>query len=251
MRLPFASLIALFAAAPLAAAEPPKFSGEAFKAHVAFLADDLLEGRGIGTPGHEIAARYIAAQFAQIGLKPGGDNGGWYQRIRFAQTSATAPGSVTLTGPQGSRTWADGSDFVLRRASAHSNPDVSGDLVFVGYGIDDPKHGFDDYRGLDVKGKIVVALANFPKGSPSEPGAYYTAVKRRMAAERGAVGIVMIYPRAVAKLRPWPSVVRNARFAAVAWLEPGGTPHDEYKVGVTANATGEGAEALFGAPRGA
>lgn len=245
MRLTCTPLLALaFASAPIAA-EPPRFSAEAFKAHVTFLADDLLEGRGIGTPGHEIAARYIAAQFAQLGLKPGGDNGGWYQRIRFAQTSASAPGTITVTGPKGSRSWIDGSDFVLRRNPAHPNPDVSGDMVFVGYGIDDPRHGFDDYRGLDVKGKIAVALSNFPKGSASEPGAYYNAMKRRMAAERGAVGIVIIYPRAVAKLRPWPSVVRNARVPAVAWLEPDGTPHDEYRVGFTANATGEAAEALF------
>jgi Zn-dependent M28 family amino/carboxypeptidase len=238
------ALLALLATTPLAA-EAPKFSADAFKAHVAFLSDDLLEGRGIGTPGHEIAARYIAAQFAQLGLKPGGDEGGWYQRIRFAQTTATAPGSVTISGPKGEKTWADGSDFVLRRDPAHSNPDVTADLVFVGYGIDDAKHGHDDYRGLDVKGKVVVAFTNFPKGTPSEPGAYYNNVKRKMAAARGAAGMIILYPRSVAKIRPWTGVQRNLRFAAVAWLEADGKPHDENGMGVTAYANGEAAEALF------
>jgi hypothetical protein len=249
MRLTFAPLLAFLAAAPLAAAEPPRFSAEAFKAHVAFLADDLLAGRGIGTPGHEIAANYIAAQYAQLGLTPGGDKGTWFQRIRFVEVSAAAPGAITISGPAGSRTWADGSDIAFRRDAAHPNPDVSGDLVFVGFGIDDPKHGFDDYRGLDVKGKIVVALANFPNGTPSEAGAYYTKRKQAMAGERGAAGMIILYPRAVAKIRPWPVILRNTRFSAVAWIGPDGKTHDESEVGFTAYAVGEAAEALFAGAR--
>jgi Zn-dependent M28 family amino/carboxypeptidase len=231
------------------AADPPAFSADAFKAHVAFLADDLLEGRRIGTPGHEIAARYIATQFGALGLTPGGDKGDWYQRIRFAETAATRPGQITVSGPRGNRTWADGSEIVLRRDPAHPDPDVTGALVFVGYGIDDPAHGHDDYRGLDVRGKIVVALANFPKGGASEPGAYYSNIKRATAARHGAVGMIMIYPRAVAKTRPWASVVRNARFAAVSWLEADGRPHDETGLGFTAYATGAAADALFAGAR--
>ncbi|WP_420140829.1 M28 family metallopeptidase [Sphingomonas sp.] len=237
--------LALALASTAASATEPSFSADAFKAHVAFLADDLLEGRRIGTAGHEIAARYIAAQFATLGLKPGGDGGTFFQRIRFAETSATSPGAVTISGPNGNRTWADGSNVVLRRNPAHPNPDVSGDLVFVGYGIDDPRHGHDDYRGLDVRGKIVVALANFPKGGPSEPGAYYSGRKRAMAAKHGAVGMITVMPRAVAKLRPWSSVVRNSGFAAVSWLDEDGRPHDEDGLGVVASANGDAAEALF------
>jgi hypothetical protein len=239
----FLPLLALAAAAPIHAA--PQFSADAFKSHVAFLADDLLEGRRTGTPGHEIATRYIASQFTALGLKPGGDDGSYFQGFRLAETSASSPGSVTISGPGGSKTWADGTDVVLRRDPAHPNPNVDAPLVFVGFGIDDPKHGHDDYRGLDVRGKIVVTLANFPDGVPSEAGAYYAADKKRVAGARGAIGMIQIYPRALAKIRPWPTVVRNASFASVSWLEADGKPHDESGLAFSGYATGAAAEALF------
>ena len=245
------SLLALGAAlATPALAAPPPFSAAAFKSHVTFLADDLLQGRDTGSPGHEIAARYIAAQFEAIGLKPGGDKGGWYQRFSLAETTQSAPGSLTLTGPAGEKTWADGSSIVVRRDSAHPNPDASGQLVFAGYGIDDPKNGHDDYRGLDVRGKIVVLLRGFPKDSASEAGAYYVNAARMAAAKRGATGIIYIYTPSGRKLRPWPVVVRGARFASVTWSEADGKPHDDGGVGVVAYADGNVAEAMFaGAPR--
>jgi len=236
-------LLALAAEAPIHAA--PQFSADAFKSHVAFLADDLLEGRRTGTPGHEIATRYIASQFTALGLKPGGDDGSYFQRFRLAETSASSPGSVMISGPGGSKTWADGTDVVLRRDPAHPNPDVDAPLVFVGFGIDDPKHGHDDYRGLDVRGKIVVTLANFPDGVPSEAGAYYAADKKRVAGARGAIGMIQIYPRALAKIRPWPTVIRNATFASVSWLESDGKPHDDSGLSFSGYATGAAAEALF------
>jgi len=241
--LTLSAVLALAVAAPIHAG--PQFSADAYRSHVAFLADDMLLGRRTGSPGHEIAVRYIASQFAALGLKPGGDDGSYFQRFGLAETSQSAPGSATISGPKGSKTWADGSDVVLRRNPAFPNPDVTAPLVFVGYGIDDPKHGHDDYRGLDVRGKIVVALANFPAGTPSEAGAYYAAEKRTMARKHGAVGMIQIYSRAVAKIRPWASVRRNASFASVSWLEPDGKPHDDAGLSVTAYATGEAAEALF------
>ncbi len=247
-RLSLSALLAL--AAGTSAQADLQFSAAAFRSHVAFLADDLLLGRRTGSPGHEIAARYIAAQFTALGLTPGGDKGSYLQRFGLAETAASAPGSVTISGPNGSRTWADGSDVVLRRDPAHPNPDVAAPLVFVGYGIDDPAHGHDDYRGLDVRGKIVVAFANFPPDAPSEAGAYYAAEKRTTAGKHGAVGIIQIYPRGVAKLRPWAMIQRNASFAAVSWLEADGRPHDEAGLTVSGYAHGEAAEALFeGAPQ--
>jgi hypothetical protein len=241
--LTLCALLALAAAAPIQA--EPTFSADAYKSHVAFLADDLLQGRRTGSPGHEIAARYIAAQFMALGLKPGGDNGSYLQRFGLAETAQTSPGEITISGPTGTRTWADASDVVIRRIPGRPNPDVRAPLVFVGYGIDDPKHGHDDYRGLDVKGKIVVALANFPASTPSEAGAYYAGEKRKMASDRGAIGMIQLYPRAVAKIRPWPSVIRNARFAAVSWLEKDGTPHADDGLQFIAYAQGSAAEALF------
>src|SRR4051812_33618238 len=112
MRLkPFAAAVL---AATLAAAAPaqdpgsatvgaPAFSADRFRAHVAFLADDRLEGRDPGWRGHEIAAAYVASQFLGLGLKPGGENGGWYQQVPFRSASLAGPVSLAISGPAGSR----------------------------------------------------------------------------------------------------------------------------------------------------
>jgi hypothetical protein len=86
------ALVATAAAAPA----DPEFSPERFKAHVAFLADDLLEGREAGTRGHEIAAKYIATQFALMGIKPGGDDGTYFKKVDLIESSLTGP-SPTVT----------------------------------------------------------------------------------------------------------------------------------------------------------
>src|SRR4051812_29942016 len=146
---------------------PGDFSAEAFRAHVAFLADDLLEGRDIGSRGHEIAARYVASRFEALGLKPAGDAGGWYQRIGFAQAKRSeTKATLTVTGPAGAKTWAHLDNVLVGLNPAMPKGAVSAPLVFVGYGLDVPGQGLDDYRGLDVRGKIVVQLAGFPKGLP-------------------------------------------------------------------------------------
>ena len=90
----------------VAVAAPPTFAPERVRAHVAFLADDLLEGRDTGSRGHEIAARYVANQFASYGLKPGGENGTWFQtgHVSARQTAARTPGSITISGPAGEKT---------------------------------------------------------------------------------------------------------------------------------------------------
>src|SRR6187401_2377431 len=82
----------------------PTFTPERFRAHVAFLADDLLEGRDTGSRGHEIAARYVATEFDSYGLQPGGTDGGWFQQVPFQKTTRGADkGSIIITGPGGTR----------------------------------------------------------------------------------------------------------------------------------------------------
>src|SRR3954471_1012534 len=122
---------------------PADFSADAFRAHVTFLADDLLRGRDTGSEGHEIAARYVATQFQALGLRPGyGDS--WFQRIGFVRAAADPSATLTVAG----RTFAQGHDIALR-ASADGAATVEAPLVFVGYGLDMPAHDFNDYRGLD------------------------------------------------------------------------------------------------------
>src|SRR5205085_10550368 len=107
-----------------------------FRAHVTFLADDLLEGREAGTRGYDIASRYVATQFAALGLQPAGVDGGWYQPVEFSRFTGGATGTMTV----GSTTFTLGREMTMRASADISAVAVDAPLVFVGYGIDQPRH---------------------------------------------------------------------------------------------------------------
>src|SRR3954454_14768393 len=150
-----AVLIVALLAAVAAAPADPDFSAERFKAHVTFLADDLLEGREAGTRSHEIAAKYIATQFALFGAKPGGDNGTYFKKVDLLESALTSPApTLTVATPRGPRPFKHGTSAMIRGPLAGGGVRVGGPLVFVGYGMTDRAVGYDDYEGLDVRGKI-------------------------------------------------------------------------------------------------
>jgi hypothetical protein len=214
--------LAAMLAAPLAAsaaAPAAQFSAERFKAHVAYLSDDLLEGREAGTRGYDLAARYVASQFAQLGLSPGGENGTWYQQVPLAQTTlADPPGTLVVSNAKGSKTFANGSSVILRGVSGGGVADVSAPVVFVGYGITDPVSGVDDYKGLDVAGKVVVILRAVPPGIDSEIGAHMRADQGRNAAAHGAVAAIQIFTRSGSRLNPWPTLAADAALPSTGWV---------------------------------
>ena len=245
----------LLAAGPIAAqpdGPEPTFSAERFRAHVEFLADDLLEGRGAGTRGHQIAALYVAQQFHMLGLKPAGDNGTWFQSVKLQERSLGDAGArITLIGPGDSRTFANAEGVVIAPSALNTSEDFEAPLVFVGYGFDDPKRGFDDYRGLNVKGKIVVALNGVPKGAPSEIGAHLAAERAAAASRRGAVGMITIDTDVSEKAAPFSRTLAGATNPRMAWLYADGRPHVAAP-GLRASAALDRppAEALFiGAPK--
>jgi hypothetical protein len=136
---------------------------------MAFLADDLLEGRGTGKRGHEIAARYVGAQFEAMGLKPAGQGGTYYQRVPFREiTVAPDKCAITLTenGSASQLKWGD--DFIMRGSEVNPEASVEAPVVFVGYGVKTPDGRYDDYSGVDVKGKIVAVLLGAPPSLASE-----------------------------------------------------------------------------------
>ena len=230
----------------------PRFSADRVKADVTFLADDLLEGRDTGSRGHEIAARYVAQRFAALGLKPLGDDGGWMQRITFQKTERLdAPSGVTVTGPSGSATFSHGVDALVSVNANEPMLDVTAPLVFVGYGMVDKRLGLDDYAGLDVRGKIVVALRGFPETLPSDPAAYLVDARYRTAQDHGAIGVIQIDTEASARQRPWERRMLYSSQPSFTWVGPDGKPFDETP-GIRAGAglDSKGAAALFaGAPR--
>jgi hypothetical protein len=245
---PFAAL-GLLLAAPASAQPDPLFSADRFRAHVAFLADDALEGRDTGSRGEAAAAAYVASQFIGLGLRPGGDNGGWYQQVRFRSTSLTG-GALTISGPAGTRRWANGSDVILFPSFTAEQSDVAAAAVFVGFGLDAPAQGLDDYAGLDVRGKIVVLLAGMPTGLPSELAAFLGDQKAAMAVRRGAVGVIQIYTDRYAAMVPWDLAVPFGAQPATTWLDPAGTPSVAAAADVSAFLNDPAAASLFGgAPR--
>ena len=221
-----ALVLAVLACVPASAADP-EFRPESFRAHVTFLADDLLEGRETGSRGHEIAASYVAAQYAADGLRPGGDDGTWFQTITFQRTDADGPpATVTLGGPDGSHTYTQGRETVVWRNKRGTSVDLEAPLVFVGYGMQNARLGFDDYQGLDVKGKIVVALTGFPKGLPSEQGAHLASMTAMDAARLGAVGIVSVATRQSSATTPWEDNLRYTDVPRYTWIGADGQGFD-------------------------
>src|SRR3954453_7157673 len=154
--------LAIFLLAVSLRAQDPLISAERIREHTKFLSSDRLEGRGVGQPGGDLATEYLAGQLALAGAKPAGDNGTYYQRVPLVGVE-TAPGatlSAAAGGKQVDFTWGD--EFV--GVSPLERPDVrlEGDAVFIGHGITAPEFKWDDFKGVDVRNKVVVLFTNEP-----------------------------------------------------------------------------------------
>lgn len=181
-------------------------SADVIRAHIDFLASDALEGRGSGTRGGDLAARYIAAQYIRLGLEPAGDDSSYFFKvpvISFTPEPTLALGDHELTYPK---------DFVLGPMRWDSLVTVDAPLVFVGYGIVAPEYDWNDYAKVDVKGKIVAVMVNDPglhdpaifKGRVLTYYARWT-YKYEEAARQGAAGVLLIHTDESATY-PWGTV---------------------------------------------
>ncbi len=189
------------------------------KAHIRFLADDMLEGRGTGARGGELAAKYIAAQLEALGAKGAGPNGSFFQPVSLVGVKADPGTTLTISGSGGSESFKFADDFVAFTGAQTENVDVDAELVFVGYGIEAPEQKWNDYKGdaTDYRGKILVMLVNDPPATTEEPNlfgakalTYYGrwTYKYEEAARRGAVGAILLHTDESAGY-PW-SVVRTS-----------------------------------------
>ncbi|HEV8429728.1 MAG TPA: M28 family peptidase [Pyrinomonadaceae bacterium] len=189
------------------------------KAHIKFLADDMLEGRGTGARGGELAAKYIAAQLEAVGAKGAGENGSFFQPVSLVGVKADPATTLTISGASGSESFKFADDFVAFTGAQTELVDVDADLVFVGYGINAPEQKWNDYKGADTdyRGKILVMLVNDPPATTAEPNlfsgktlTYYGrwTYKYEEAARRGAAGAILLHTDQSAGY-PW-SVVRTS-----------------------------------------
>src|SRR5688572_14346649 len=223
---------------------------QAIRAHMRFLADDLLEGRGTATRGYDIAARYVAARFEELGLEPAGTAGSYFQSVPMVQMT-TVQSACSLTLLRGGRKveLEYGPDFLVR--SAVEEASVTAPVVFAGFGVTAPELGYDDYAGLDVQGKIVAILMGSPSTFPPDQRAYYSdrAVQARNAAARGAAGILWIYTPERERRTSWETARRHSHWPSSSWLDRAGKPQFSTLL-PAATVSLKGAEELFaGAPR--
>ncbi|MCY1669812.1 M28 family metallopeptidase [Novosphingobium sp. SL115] len=194
------------------------FDPQAVRAHVTFLADDLLEGRDTGTRGYDIAANYVASQFIAMGLKPAAPDGSFFQKLTVREARLEGTPSLTLSYGGKGIALADTAQVLLRPSLTDKAVSASAPLVFAGFGFDRPDLGFDDYKGLDVTGKIVVVLSGFPKGTPSELGAHLNSDKAVMAMKRGAIAVITVPTIEDTARRPWDKRVAMADGPAKGWV---------------------------------
>ena len=203
---------------------------ERIRAHVRFLSHDLLEGRGTGQRGGDIAAEYIATQFALYGLKPVGDNGTYLQKVPMVGITPSQETTFSLIPASGSRmTLKVLDDYVSYDQTQQPQSDVDAPIVYVGYGIQAPEYNWDDYKDTDVRGKVLLMLVNEPasddpKFFKGKALTYYGrwTYKYEEAARRGAVGVLLIHQNEMASY-PW-EVVRNSNSGEKSYLKLDGTP---------------------------
>ncbi|MBZ5573701.1 MAG: M28 family peptidase [Acidobacteriia bacterium] len=207
-----------------------KINPERIRAHVRFLADDSLEGRGTGQRGGDLAAEYIATQFALYGLKPAGDNGTYMQKVPMVGITPEPRTTFSLVPANGKAMDLKPLDqYVAYDQTQQPQSDVNADIVFVGYGIEAPEYQWDDYKGMDLRGKVLLMFVNEP---PSDDAKFFKGAaltyygrwtyKYEEAARKGAVGVILIHQTEMASYS-W-DVVRNSDSGERAALKLDGTP---------------------------
>src|SRR5262245_12806053 len=197
------------------------------RANVKYLADDLLEGRGPGSRGGTLAAKYIAAQFEALGLEPATPGRSYFQQVQMIGSRPDPSTRFVVKSGAGDTEFRFGDDFVGGTDLEQTEIPINSDIIFAGYGVSAPENNWDDYKGLDVRGKVLMIMVNDPPATPSEPNlfggkalTYYGrwTYKYEEAARRGAAGVILIHTNDSAGYG-W-NVVRNSWNGARFGLAP-------------------------------
>ena len=189
---------------------------EHIRANVKFLASDFLEGRGTGQRGGDLAAAYIATQFALAGLRPAGDNGSFLQKVQMMGVATQPETTLQIVPSSGApMNLRLGDDFVATNETLQPASDIDADIVFVGYGIEAPEYKWNDFKDVDVRGKVLLMLVNEPPSNDPNffkgPALTYYGrwtYKYEEGARKGAVGVLLVHKTDMASYG-W-SVVHNS-----------------------------------------
>ena len=201
---------------------------EPIRANMRFLSDDLLEGRGTATRGHEVAAKFMATRFEAMGLVPAGDGDTYVQRVPL-RSMKSDPGKCAMTWIRAAkvRTLVAAEDYLLRPDPSRHAISAEAPVVFVGFGVTAPDLHYDDYKGIDVHGKIVAVISAAPHFE-SAIRAHFTStlIKARNAVAHGALGLIVLDDPILEEEYPFAAQARDARKPAFRWLDQRGFPNE-------------------------
>ena len=167
-------------------------SADQIKADITYLADDKLKGRQPGTEGFKMAADYVIDRFKAYGVQPAGDGGSWLQQVRLRKAFISPGAQITLKKATAGIMLSYGKDFTVSPNPAEASGSVDVPLVFAGYGITNAGQKYDDYSGIDVKGKAVLIIRGAPTAFPSSEASHSMSALtiQKNAAEHGAVAVI-------------------------------------------------------------
>lgn len=223
----------------------------ALQTHFTYLASDDLEGRMTGEPGYDKAAAYVALQFEQMGLVPGGTDG-WYQQVPLAAYQVVDEGvEFVIHDGSGDTPLEYRDDFAVYGDPLRESTSIRAEVVYVGHGVHAPEKGYSDYAGVDVSGKIVAMFSDAPAVLETTERAYYASSvhKKPVAVERGAVGIITLRSRTSEENYPWSKFRdRIGKQPSMTWLGPDGEAASYYpELLGQASLAGHATEKLFAA----
>lgn len=226
MRPPRLVLLALAAGVLLAAvAHGGEEVTRRVRSHATFLADDALQGRAAGTPGYDLAAKYVAAQYARIGLAPGAGEHGLLQPVPLREIVVPREtGRLVIRHGEREDALTPLTDVLVSPAPGETEVELTAPAVWVGYGVRALEIGHDDLADVDVRGKIVVLLDSAPDSLPNDARAHYSTSleKYPLLVQLGAVGVVTVTPPREAVRRPWAMVAALSSLPGLRLLEPDG-----------------------------
>lgn len=204
---------------------------ERIRGGMRFLADDALEGRGTGSRGHEIAAKYVAAEFEAAGLAPAGEGGTYFQTVplRASRPDEGATGLTLIRGGKEEKL-VFRQDFIAPGDPGRADTSVEAPVIYVGGGVTALEQNYDDYKGVDAKGKIVALIFEAPPTFESSLRAHYSSfdVKAANAVAHGAVGMIVLDDPVLERLYSFKEQVRDLAFPQLRWLDKAGQPNDYF-----------------------
>lgn len=167
---------------------------EAWWTDIKVIADDRTEGRQTGSPGYRLAADYVISRFKAEGLEPAGENGGYLQEVAFEEQVVDQAASTAELAPRNAAATplTVGRDLLISAGGAPRPAQVEAPLVFIGYGLHLPEQGWDDFKGVDLKGKIAVVLSGGPADLPGPLKASNRSERAKLLGEAGAVGVISL-----------------------------------------------------------